>query len=148
MLTLKKGGHCAVEVQVNEWLLPGQGRICVAFQLGPKGCLSCKHRGLEGNGTPGRRSSQGQDRSRTQGDAFVSVFVGTQNLFRGLGKVGWAAGSLQQAWEFGLQPATLENPSQGQCVHPFNTSRIDVTSCVVCSGHKWRNERFPGMCAR
>lgn len=24
---------------------------------------------------------------------------------------------------------------------------VDKTSCAICSGHQWRNERFPGMCA-
>lgn len=65
MLTLNRGVRRAMEVQVNEWLLPGQRRKDVAFQLGLKGCLSYKHRGMEGNSTPGRGSSQNKDRSRT-----------------------------------------------------------------------------------
>lgn len=77
--------------------------------------------------------------------------------------MGWVAGhNLDfQAWESGLHPAALESPSQGQwvairpqlvgkyvpSVHPFNVSRIDRTSYIVCSGHQWKNEGLSGMCA-
>lgn len=65
MLALKRGGHCAMGVQVEEWLLPSLGRRDVAFQLGLKGCFSYKQREMEGKNTLGRGSSQSKDRGRT-----------------------------------------------------------------------------------